>query len=126
MKFRQVPLIPLYRYWRTKPWNISVLLHSRDNNQPKKRLSRTFSGDKRDIVVVQRDTDIAADDERFLPLRGLQYADPQYVNCDLNSNKSTSASEHLYSEVAEVKETIPKYNIPIPNVKCPDVKVSMI
>ena len=119
-------MTPLYRYWRTKPWNISILLHSRDSNQPKKRLSRTFSGDKRDIVVVQRDTDIAADDERFLPLRGLQYADPQYVNCDLNSNKSTSASEHLYSEVAEVKETIPKYNIPIPNVKCPDVKVSMI
>ena len=125
-KFREVPLTPLFRYWRTKPWNISILLHSRDSNQPKKRLSRTFSGDKRDIVVVQRDADIAADDERFLPLRGLQYADPQYVNCDLNSNKSTSASEHLYSEVAEVKETIPKYNIPIPNVKCPDVKVSMI
>ena len=46
-KFREVPLTPLFRYWRTKPWNISILLHSRDSNQPKKRLSRTFSGDKR-------------------------------------------------------------------------------
>ena len=66
--------------------------------------------------------DLAGDDNRFLPLRGLEYADPEYVNFDHNSN----ASEHLYVEVAEVTETVPKYNIPLTNVNCPDVKVSVI
>ena len=71
--------------------------------------------------MMQRD-DVLLDDGKFLPLKGLNYADPEYVNLDLNSNKS----EHLYSELADVTETVPNYRIPIPNVNCPDVKISSI
>lgn len=112
--------IVLRLYWTKKGWNLSIMFHRKDN-RPKKRLSRTFTGDKKDIVVLQQDS-IGADSDRFLPLKGLNYVDPEYQNLDLNSNQS----EHLYSDIAEVTETVPKYNIPIGNVQCPDVKVSMI
>ena len=111
----------IVRCWSKKPWNLSIHLHNK-RDPPKKRLSRTFSGDKRDIKVIQQKDLAAGDDNRFLPLRGLEYADPEYVNFDHNSN----ASEHLYVEVAEVTETVPNYNIPLTNVNCPDVKVSVI
>ena len=118
--FLLVFIIVLVVIWRKKPWKHFSVVRHRDH-RPKKKLSRTFSGDKKDIVVLQQ-TDISNDDERFVPLRGLQYADPEYANFDMNSNRS----EHLYSEVAEVKETGPNYSIPIPNTNCPDVKVSVI
>lgn len=105
--------------WKRKPWSSCFRQPT-----PRKKLSRRFSGDKRDIVVMQRD-DVFVDDGKFLPLKGLNYADPEYVNLDLNSNKSPQ-SEHLYSELAEVTETVPNYKIPIPNVNCPDVKISSI
>ena len=117
--FLAVIVFCLFTCWSKKPWDISILLHKHD--QPKKRLSRTFSGDKRDIKVIQQ-KELAGDDGRFLVLRGLEYADPEYVNLDINSN----ASEHLYTEVAEVRETVPNYTIPLTNVNCPDVKVSVI
>ena len=109
----------IFRCWSKNLWNLSRHLHNK-RDPPKKRLSRTFSGDKRDIKVIQqKDLAFSGDDNRFLPLRGLEYADPEYVNLDHNSN----ASEHLYVEVAE---TVPNYNIPLTNVNCPDVKVSVI
>jgi len=114
--FVVVVCLLLYICWKRKPW-ISCFREP----TPKKKLSRRFSGDKRDIVVMQRD-DVLLDDGKFLPLKGLNYADPEYVNLDLNSNKS----EHLYSELADVTETVPNYRIPIPNVNCPDVKISSI
>ena len=95
-------------------------LRRKMNETPRKKLSASFR-DKRDIVVIQKEN-IAVDDDKFIPLRGLDNVDPEYQNLDLNSNQS----EHMYADIFEVKETVPNYNIPIANIQCPDVKVSMI
>eukprot|EP00092_Neocalanus_flemingeri_P029420 GFUD01031945.1.p1 GENE.GFUD01031945.1~~GFUD01031945.1.p1 ORF type:complete len:556 (+),score=149.18 GFUD01031945.1:228-1670(+) len=95
-------------WWKKKPWNLSLFKHSKK----KKRLSAHFSGDKKDIKVLQNE-DIDAT-EGFLQLSGLA----DYGNGE--------QSENLYAEVAEVTETVPKYSIPLTNVQCPDVKISVL
>jgi len=99
-------IVLAFFWWKKKPWNLSLFKHGKG----KKRLSVNFSGDKKDIKVLQNE-DIDAS-EGFLQLPGLQdYGDQQ---------------EHLYAEVAEVTETVPNYTIPLTNVNCPDVKVSVL
>jgi len=98
-------------WWKRKPWSLSVLKHKRK----RKRLSANFSGSKKDIKVVQNE-DIDA--EGFLQLPGLEdYGDIK---------EESDNNEHLYAEVAEVTETVPNYNIPLTNVACPDVKISVL
>ena len=89
------------------------------NKKGRKKISAKFSGDKKDIKVVQNNEVEAS--EGFLQLPGLDnYGDLAY----------SDKNEPLYAEVeeAEVTETVPKYNIPLPqtNVNCPDVKISVI
>jgi len=99
-------------WWRKKPWSLSIFKHKRK----RKRLSANFSGSKKDIKVVQND-DIDAT-AGFLQLPGLE---------DYGDTKDESEhNEHLYAEVAEVTETVPNYNIPLTNVQCPDVKISVL
>jgi len=99
-------------WWKKKPWSLSILKHKRK----RKRLSANFSGSKKDIKVVQND-DIDAT-AGFLQLPGLE----DYGDTKENSDNN----EHLYAEVAEVTETVPNYNIPLTNVQCPDVKISVL
>jgi len=99
-------------WWKKKPWSLSILKHKRK----RKRLSANFSGSKKDIIVVQND-DIDAT-AGFLQLPGLE----DYGDTKENSDNN----EHLYAEVAEVTETVPNYNIPLTNVQCPDVKISVL
>lgn len=99
-------------WWRKKPWSLSIFKHKRK----RKRLSANFSGSKKDIKVVQND-DIDAT-AGFLQLPGLEdYGD---------TKEESEHNEHLYAEVAEVTETVPNYNIPLTNVQCPDVKISVL
>ena len=116
--FLVVGIILVIYCWKKRPCNFSIMFHRRQT--PKKRLSKNFNGDKRDIVVLQEN--LVDDDRRFLTLSGKNFCDPEYANIDLNSNRS----EHLYSSIAEVTETVPKYTIPIANIQCPDVKTTPI
>ena len=52
--------------------------------------------------------------EGFLQLPGLE---------DYGNTNDSDRSENLY---AEVTETVPNYNIPLTNVNCPDVKISVL
>lgn len=101
-------LVLAFFWWKKKPWNLSILKHKRK----KKTLSANFSGSKKDIKVMQNE-DIDAT-EGFLQLPGLE---------DYGNTNDSDRSENLY---AEVTETVPNYNIPLTNVNCPDVKISVL
>ena len=77
----------------------------------RKRLSTNV--EKKDIKVLQNN-DVEAS-VGFLQLPGLETA-----------NYGEVIDEHLYADVAEVTETVPKYTIPVTNANFPDVKVSIL
>ena len=104
--------------WKKKRWNLSVLIHRRE--RPQKKLSRAFSGSKSEIRVVQN-KNLAGPDDRFLQLTTSLCAEYSNLGPPVDSR-----SEHLYTELAEVRETVPSYHIPVTNVQCPDVKISEI
>ena len=107
----------LFCCWRRKGWNLSVLVHRREI--PRKKLSRTFSGSKSEIRVVQNKNSAGAE-AGFVELTTSLC--PEYGNIEAGDNRS----EHLYSELSELRvaETVPSYHIPVTNVHCPDVKIS--
>ena len=74
---------------------------------------------KSEIRVVQN-KNLVGSDKGFLELS--TSLNPEYSNLVQADNRS----EHLYTELAEVrvKETVPSYHIPVTNVQCPDVKIS--
>lgn len=107
----------LFCCWRRKGWNLSVLVHKRE--MPKKKFSRTFSGSKSEIRVVQNKNGAGAE-AGFVELTTSLC--PDYGNIE----SMDSRSEHLYTELSELRvgETVPSYHIPVTNVQCPDVKIS--
>ena len=103
--------------WRKKGCSFSKLFRKKE--RPKLKLSRTFSGSKSEIRVVQN-KNLVGSDKGFLELSTT--LSPEYSNLVQADNRS----EHLYTELAEVtvRETVPSYHIPVTNVQCPDVKIS--
>jgi len=105
--------------WKRKGCSLSKLFRKKE--RPKHKLSRTFSGSKSEIRVVQN-KNLVGSDKGFLQLSTSLC--PEYSNLVPADNRS----EHLYTELAEVtvRETVPSYHIPVTNVQCPDVKISEI
>ena len=93
-------LFALWIYWRKRPWVLSLF-----RRKEKKRLSvgPNFTGNKKDIKVIQREVEHG---DHLIPVlsNGLQQ----------QQDDEEAESENVY-------ETIPPYNIP---VNFPDVKVS--
>ena len=98
--FGLILLVFAWIYWRKKPWVLSIF-----RRKEKKRLSvgPNFTGNKKDIKVIQREIEPG---EHLIPVLsdGLQQQE----------DEEGAESENVY-------ETIPPYSIP---VNFPDVKVS--
>ena len=94
-------LLLAWVYWRKKPWILSIF-----RTKKKKRLSvgPNFTGDKKDIKVIQREVEPG---EHLIPVlsEGIQQEQDE---------EEKQGPENVY-------ETIPPYNIP---ANFPDVKVS--
>jgi len=88
-------------YWRKKPWVLSIF-----RRKEKKRLSvgPNFTGNKKDIKVIQREVEPG---EHLIPV--------------LSDGLQQQEDEDEEPESENVYETIPPYSIP---VNFPDVKVS--
>ena len=70
---------------------------------------------------MQKDYDLVGDKRKFLSLRGLSFVE----NENLNREESFKRTDHVYSEIVEVTETVPNYKI-TKFISCPDVKISSI
>ena len=94
-------LLLAWVYWRKKPWILSIF-----RTKEKKRLSvgPNFTGNKKDIKVIQREVEPG---EHLIPV--------------LSEGIQQEQDEEEKQETENVYETIPPYNIP---ANFPDVKVS--
>ena len=94
-------LLLAWVYWRKKPWILSIF-----RTKEKKRLSvgPNFTGNKKDIKVIQREVEPG---EHLIPV--------------LSEGIHQEQDEEEKQETENVYETIPPYNIP---ANFPDVKVS--
>ena len=94
-------LLVAWVYWRKKPWILSIF-----RTKEKKRLSvgPNFTGNKKDIKVIQREVEPG---EHLIPV--------------LSEGIQQEQDEEEKQETENVYETIPPYNIP---ANFPDVKVS--